>query len=207
MSNLSDIIGNADMINGSNYSFVNDRFGNPNSAIYFNNGFIQLPSNVYFEGDFTITTWFNLKSFKTNTFLLSFDVSSAVSLLISNSTALSGFVSNMQKYAGINSPSSLLFNLNEWYFIGFVVQKAMAILYVNGVQVANATSPNFVPASTLRAQNFIGKSNYPGISRLLDGVIDDLKIYKGSLSAINIFNEYIRTSTGENNYIIQSIIY
>ena len=40
MSNLTDLISGANLFGGGNYSFVSDRFGSPNSAIYFNQGFL-----------------------------------------------------------------------------------------------------------------------------------------------------------------------
>jgi hypothetical protein len=46
MSNLSDVIGGANLFGGENYSFVQDRFGTPNSAIYFNKGFLQVPKTT-----------------------------------------------------------------------------------------------------------------------------------------------------------------
>jgi len=64
MSNLSDIVGKADLYNGLNYYFVSDRFCTPNSAIYFKNGFLQVPAGVYFSGDFSVTAWIYLKSYK-----------------------------------------------------------------------------------------------------------------------------------------------
>ena len=41
----------------SSYSFVADRKGNPNSAIYFNYGFGLLPTATYFSGSLSVTGW------------------------------------------------------------------------------------------------------------------------------------------------------
>jgi hypothetical protein len=49
----TDMIGNKDLYNPVNANFSSDRFGNINSAIYLNNGYYQVPSGVYFYGDFT----------------------------------------------------------------------------------------------------------------------------------------------------------
>ncbi len=54
MSCISDIVGGADLYNGVSYSLTTDRFGNANSAIYLNNGYLQVPTGVYFSGDFTV---------------------------------------------------------------------------------------------------------------------------------------------------------
>ena len=51
------------MYGGSSYSFTYDRFCNAYSAIYFNIGYLQVPSGAYFKGDFTVTAWIKLISF------------------------------------------------------------------------------------------------------------------------------------------------
>ena len=61
MSNLSDLIGGADLFQGSKYSYTYDRFNNSNSAIYFDRGYLQVPQGNYFSGDFTFTAWIYLK--------------------------------------------------------------------------------------------------------------------------------------------------
>lgn len=66
MSHLNDVVGNAHLFGGSNYSFVPDRFENPNSAIYFNNGYLQLEHGTYISGDFTVTLWLYLKSYSSS---------------------------------------------------------------------------------------------------------------------------------------------
>ncbi len=61
MSNLSDVVGGANLFGGSSYSFVSDRFNSSNSAIFFNQGYLQVPTGVYFSGDFTFTAWIYFK--------------------------------------------------------------------------------------------------------------------------------------------------
>jgi hypothetical protein len=48
MSNLTDLIGGA-TLGGSQYSYTYDRFYNPNSAIFLNNGYLKVPAGVYFN--------------------------------------------------------------------------------------------------------------------------------------------------------------
>lgn len=64
ISNLSDVISKADIVNGSNYFTDLDRFSNPSSAIYLNNGYLTLPPGIYFEGDFSTSLWIKFKSFQ-----------------------------------------------------------------------------------------------------------------------------------------------
>ena len=56
-NNLNDIIGGSHMINGINYVFSTDRLNTPYSAVYLNDGYIQIPDGIYFNGDFTISVW------------------------------------------------------------------------------------------------------------------------------------------------------
>ena len=64
MDSLNDVVGGANLFGGSNFMFTSDRFGAQNAAIYFNKGYLQVPTGVYFSGDFTVTTWINLKSYQ-----------------------------------------------------------------------------------------------------------------------------------------------
>ena len=43
-----------------NAQFGTDRLGNPNSALYLNDGYLTLPPNIYFNATdgFTISLWF-----------------------------------------------------------------------------------------------------------------------------------------------------
>ncbi len=61
-NNLDDIIGGSHMINGINYVFSTDRLNTPYSAVYLNNGYIQLPDGIYFDGDFTISVWVKVRT-------------------------------------------------------------------------------------------------------------------------------------------------
>ena len=72
MSNLNDVVGDAHLTGSTSCIFVMDRFGNPNSAIYLNKSFLQVPTGVYFDGDFTITAWINLKSFNSLATIIDF---------------------------------------------------------------------------------------------------------------------------------------
>ena len=56
--NYNDEYGSANLVPGSNFSLTFDRYGNPNSALSLNNGFMKVPGGkVYFAGDFTFITW------------------------------------------------------------------------------------------------------------------------------------------------------
>jgi hypothetical protein len=192
MSNLSDVVGGANLFGGGNYSFVSDRFGSPNSAIYFNQGFLQVREGVYFSGDFTFTAWIYLKSYQTWSKMFDFGNSGDggsdnVGLAMNETNSkISGFTYNNSAQLAIQT-SSIIINLNEWYFISFVLNATTGYIYVNGNQVANGSL--FAPNNLIRTSNYFGKSNLNA-----DAIYDEFKIYKVALSSNDILNEYQSSS-------------
>ena len=134
MSNYSDEVGGANLFGGLSYSFVPDRFCTPNSAIYFNQGYLQVPQGIYFSGDFTVTAWILLKSYKSNSKLFDFrqrPLNDNVVLKMYQTTAIMyATVFNFTNYKASQTPPVI--NLNEWYFISFVLNGTTGHIYVNG---------------------------------------------------------------------------
>jgi hypothetical protein len=199
MSNLNDQMGGANLFGGSNYLFTSDRFCSPNSAIYFNKGYLQVPSGVYFTGDFTVTAWIYLKSYQSYSRIFDFGNGQASdNVLLGINSTHSKIRGNIFDISLSVSPiiTSSLINLNEWYFISFVLNGTTVYIYVNGKQVKNGASKK--PNNILRTNNYIGKSNWVGHLNA-DAVYDEFKIYQGALSSSDILNEYLISS---NNSII-----
>jgi hypothetical protein len=193
MSNLSDLIGGANLFGGVNYSFVPDRFCSPNSAIYFNKGHLQVPSGVYFSGDFTVTVWIFLKSYQSNSRIFDFGNWQMIDNVILNLAGLTpqikGNIYNKNITSSIITQSSII-NLNEWYFISFVLSGTTGYIYLNGGQVATGTLN--VPNNIIRRSNYIGKSNWG--NQNADAVYDEIKIYQVALSSNDIMKEYRNSS-------------
>ena len=192
MSNLSDVVGGVNLFGGSNYSFTYDRFCSANSAIYFNSGYLQVPAGVYFSGDFTVTAWIFLKSYQSNSRIFDFGNGRAndnvLLTMVETNPQIKGniFKSSSPLYINSSATSSLI-NLNEWYFISFVLNGTTGYVYVNGSQVVNGSL--HAPNNITRTTNFIAKSNWASHSNA-DAIYDEVKIYKGALSSSDILNEY-----------------
>jgi hypothetical protein len=203
MSNLSDVIGGANLFGGVNYSFVPDRFCSPNSAIYFNKGYLQVPSGVYFSGDFTVTAWIYLKSYQSNSRIFDFGNLQMIDNVILNfhgtTPQIKGNIYNKTVTSSILTSS--IINLNEWYFISFVLSGTTGLIYVNGNQVGTGTL--YVPNNIQRTSNYIGKSNRAS-DLIADAVYDEIKIYQGALSSNDIMNEYRNSS---NNSKLNFVFY
>jgi hypothetical protein len=199
MSNLSDVVGGANLYGGSNYSFASDRFGSPNSAIYFNKGYLQVPEGVYFKGDFTFTAWIYLKSYQSWARIFEFGNGAGndnVGLAMNaSSSKISGLIYN--RSLGISIQTSSIINLNKWYFISFVLNGTTGYIYVNGSQVA--INELLVPNNISRRSNFVGKSNW-ATDFNADAIYDELKIYQGALTSNDILNEYTSSlNNGKEN--------
>jgi len=192
MSNLCDVVNGANLFGGSSYSFVPDRFGSPNSAIYFNQGYLQVPEGVYFSGDFTVTTWIYLKSYQYYSRIFDFGnglmSDNVILAMIDTTSQISGYTFTGSSLLLIRALS--IMSLNEWHFISFVLSGTTGYIYVNGSQVETGTL--YVPKNIQRTRNYIGKSNWEDPNA--DAIYDELKIYQGALSSSDIMNEYQNSS-------------
>jgi hypothetical protein len=200
MSNLSDVIGGANLFGGSNYSFVSDRFCSQNSAIYFNQGYLQVPEGVYFRNDFTFTAWIYLKSYRSYSRIFDFangpSSDNVILAMFETTSQIHGFTFSGTSQSKINASS--IINLNEWYFVSLVLSGTTGFIYVNGNQVVNGTL--YVPNNLIRKSNYIGKSNWPSDLNA-DAIYNELKIYQGAISSNEIMNEYqLNYNKGIINY-------
>ncbi len=79
--------------------------------------------------------------------------------------------------------TSPIINLNEWYFISFVLNRTTSNIYVNGNQVA--TGLFIIPNNITRTRNYISKRNWATDS---NAIYDEIKIYQEALTSSQIMN-------------------
>ena len=199
MSNFSDVISGANLFGGLSYSFVPDRFCRPNSAIYFNKGYLQVPAGIYFSGDFTFSAWIYLRSYQYWARIFDFGNGSpnenVYLSIIDTKSKLEGYIWRLSSDSRLDTLP--IINLNEWYFIAFVLKYSTGSIYVNGNQVAIGTL--LIPINVTRTSNYIGKNNWQGYPNA-DAIYDEIKIYQIALTSIQIMNEYLISSNNGNNY-------
>jgi len=190
MSDLNDVVGGANLYGGSSYSFTYDRFCSPNSAIYFNNGYLQMPPSVYFSGNFTFIAWIYLKSYQTYSRIAEFDDQTStylVAFYFHDSTSQLTF--QISTFAFVGTTTLSLFN---WYHVAFVLQGTTGLIYVNGIQIANSTLA--VPSIVQMSNNFIGKSSVPSDQNPI-AVYDEIQIYQGAMTAAQVLNSFTTSSS------------
>jgi len=191
----------------NNMTSVPDRFGNPNSAFYFNgsNSYINVKDNQALRlsnTDFTINSWVSLDQYN----------SSSGSFIICKRTGTSnndgwgysvtgtGFIGGPAGFAffgdGGTDPYALsktMVGTSKWVMITAVYSftKQEIKIYMNGI--LDNTIENFPPPnSSIVSDLYIGRDNIsaptPGYS--LQGKIDDIRIYNRAISAATIQKLY-----------------
>lgn len=185
--NVYDSVGYANLYaKGYNY-FTSDRC-NVKSAIYLNNGYLEVPSDYYFNNDFSVTAWINIK---TSSLISIIDFGNGYSsnniLFYVNGNRLYGKTYQGSTATQISSVNQL--ELNIWYHVAFSVNGTRAFLYSNGVQIANCS--NFIkPLNTYRSYNVIGLQY--GSSSSVQAPFDEIKIFRGALTETEIRNHFYK---------------
>ena len=188
--NIKDSYTGVSLTNATSYSFVTDRYGTTNGAIYFNSGYAQVTSGVYFGGDFSVLAWVNAQSAsQANARLIDFGTSSLAvdNVLIGlESSALQMspyvYVVNNGTYTSMGSSTFLV--IGTWAHLAVTLNTTTAKIYINAV-VTNTNTAFLIPRSLTRTLCYIGKSNYGG-DALANAYFDDLMIFTKGLSQTQI---------------------
>ena len=192
-NHVNDTVGGAHMFNGYNVQYVNNRFGNPNSAIRFTDGYYQLPSGFYFRGDFTISLWLKTNLFVSYSNIL--EIGNGEHYVSIKSNSYSQFqpqltVSSSYYSSYVTSATNLL--RGQWTHLAVTLSGTTGSVYSNGMLVAESNFI-YIPRYINRTSNFIGKdtSNYYGN---IWSDLDDLRIYDRALSQTEIYDLMYYTS-------------
>ena len=186
--NFVDIVTGKYLTLGKSVTFSNDHNEKENSALDLNNGYVEAPEGIYFNGDFTISAWFMLRKNTSYARILDFGNGQA-----SDNIVLTFLEQNTHFYLYINNgnysfnnivPNPL--NLNQWYFITACLENTTTRIYLNGSLVL--TDKNIIPRNITRSKNYIGKDNW-GANVMTDGKIDELKIFNRALNKNEILQQ------------------
>ena len=201
-NHVNDTAGGAHLYNGSNVQFVNDRFGNSNSAIRFSDGFYLVPPGVYFNRDFTVSLWIKpIRSFGGGPV---FDFGNGYSSDNIRLIAATSPYYNQQLiiylsiyYSSIEKNLPLV--LGQWAHFVFTLSDTVGSLYINGLLIGQKNTMLF-PRNIIRTSNYIGKSS--GHSNFLWADLDDFRIYNRSMSQAEINFLFLQqVKTGSNNLL------
>lgn len=194
-----------------------DRFGNPNSAYYFDgsNSYIQIPSNGLTNNNYTYSLWLKADEIPaTDKYTYPFSIGGDgggqnVALCNNSMTGWSGGVYND------GSPATSLVavgtqpEMGTWYHVVLLRNNSKIKLYVNGVLNTNEKTYGTSNSSTGGTNPSYGTQVFTWIgtrSLLADfffkGLIDDIRVYNREINEDEIealFNENKETSIASVN--------
>jgi hypothetical protein len=187
---MLDEIASANMIQGYNTSFVENRFCNPYSALDLNGGWAQVPAGVYFDTpQFTISVWVYPKSVGSYANILDFGNGAGVDRIVFGLS----FNSTMKPFIRLNRTNfevvTATLLLERWQFLAVTFSGTELRMYLNDQIILKTTTSVTLPIVT-RSNCFIGKSNWNDSYSY--SYLDDLRIYNKSLSQdelIEIMNQ------------------
>jgi hypothetical protein len=189
-SNLNDSCGNAHLWSRSKVNLTNDRLGQPKSAVNLNKGFLYAPS-VYFPANFTFTYWIYLRSISNWLRVIDLVNGTSVDHLVfffyENELIIQNFFHN-------NSDSkhwiktNTYFHNNKWYYVAVVQKGSTMVIYINNRLVSSM----YLKVSEINFHNEFDHidSNEMIDSPMLDGILDDIKLFNQSLSYSGIINDF-----------------
>jgi len=187
MSDLNDLINETNLCDGINYLFTTDRLGVKNSAISFQNGYLQMLGDIYFNYNFTLITWVKINSPVTDSIITSFsDVSN------SNRFTLALKKSKLMLDYQYGSNRASLFSLSNistdsWIHIALTFNLTNVSLYLNSIYQNFANVTPFKAVTT--TLNLIGKMNLTDTSTA-SFIMDELALYQRTFSESSIKDDY-----------------
>ena len=206
-NNINDIAGGAHLYNGYNVEFVKDRFGNPNSAMRFSDGYYQVPPGVYFNVDFTISVWLKLNVYLTNSKIIDFGNAFAEQIVFKTSPANNKAIIYVYQfnYESLIDEPSLPLIIGQWAHLVFTLSENTGFFYMNGLLVSQ-TNGIYFPFNILRESNYIGKSSRWNEDGNLWADLDELRFYNRSMSQAEVNYLFLQQqvnaqSSGLNKYV------
>ena len=148
------------------------------------NTFVQLPANVANHKEITIAAWVYWKGSTLGQRIFDFGNDNTQYMYLSPKMTMGGFhfaIKNGGAEQSLNAPT---LSIGVWSHVAVTVGASGASMYLNGVQVAQSNAITISPLDFKPVLNYIGRSQstYP----LLNGFIDDFRIYNYALSANEI---------------------
>ena len=182
-----------------NTTFIADRFGKNNSAVYLNNGYMAAPSGTYFSGDWSATAW--VYQIGGDCRLFDFVAQSgnytgvATITLIANASQSNTYFSNglhfdFTQYACSDGVLNLLMSnitstTNKWIFVASSATNTSFNFYIDGILTLSSNRSCSAP-NVVRTSNFIGRDNFGPLSASEMFYLDDLMFYNKGLTQSQI---------------------
>jgi hypothetical protein len=191
-----------------------DRYGNPNSAYFFNgsSSYISIPTSASLESpttNLTMSAWVKLSGY-------SLVGQSFGPILTKSNNSANAFMyrftidmNGISYYAGTNNwttntGAAFNFSLNQWYLLTAVLDSFNSYFYLNDSLIAaNAFTTN-IANNTLPLE--IGR-DVPGITEVFNGIIDDIGIWNVALTQQQITDLFLGPTAGVNESVSENSLH
>ena len=198
--------GNNGTVNGA--TLTTDRFGNANSAYYFdgNNHYISCPnsSQLLDSKTFSVSLWFKVEkrsgSWEQNIIVANignYQASGGFQLVVPNPPGVESGMFRNQTYSDQNTIGNYTIQPDLWYNYVFIVRyDAIANMthtynYINGAVDDSALIQGSVSWDNIRPFYIgINLDGFNGYQRAFLGSIDDIKIYTGAFSDAQVSDSF-----------------
>jgi hypothetical protein len=201
--NANDLSGNNNngTVNGA--TLTTDRFGNANSAYYFNNSYIQIPSNSTLNNpQGSVSFWMNSTStnlmipIKKNIYIGANNEQYSFALNYTNlfSIKYNSLCQPGNGWSSFGGNNNLLMNGN-WHMVTATFSTSVKI-YIDGLLISSNVAPN-PNADNCPGDIQIGRE-WSSLPNYFIGKIDDIAIYNRALSASEITQLF---NTNQTTYL------
>ena len=168
--------------------------GQSGNAVSLNgsSGYVSLPTGFNSTlSDFTISSWVYLNSSQTWARIFDFGDTRGdwMFLTVKNGSGVPQFsTSTVYSYNEQSVQGTSALPTNQWVNVAVTFSNRLATLYVNGIAVGSNANMDFPPyeINGTTPDAWIGRSQYPS-DPYLNGKIDDFRIYRGALSAGQLY--------------------
>ena len=197
----NDVMDNANANHGTNdgATFANDRFGNPNKALFIDStDFVDFGDVDLTTPNFTLSFWLNHDSISSPQYIISKRTTCNASNFFNihvNETNV-----GMELYSGTNNSGNAAaggtININTWHHIVFIADTAnqKTDKYVDGVMISTKSWATPMGSIDNASSLVLAKSVCNGVNGSINytGYVDDIRIYKRTLDSnevLALFNE------------------
>ena len=188
-NNTLDYVGARHGVSAGVAQYGTDRWGAPNACydVVDNTNYINLPSDYWIHGDYSVSAWVKVKQVMPFPRLYDFGngymINDVVGLISHSGSGNAGpaisYCLNTNTETHLFSQNAL--SLNDWHHLVFVSNATQVLVYIDGVLDGSSTG-NFVPENIYRTQNKIGGSNAP-LNDATSAFIDDFRLYDRAITS------------------------
>jgi hypothetical protein len=160
--------------------------------------YASVPEGVWFNGDFTVTSFIKLNTGLSASRIFDFGNSTGYDNVLYDPSR--NLVSIYNNSNSSTTTARQKIGLNEWTHVAITLKSDTLRIFNNGIKVAETTD-NLIPAGDSTSMNYIGRSHW-GAEPYFDGLIDEFRLYNKSLTEKEIKEDMYKKLTGKEAGLI-----